>query len=155
MSDFVKTWRWAQPDSTPVWSPKIVGGLRSWLAQLDNPWTALTVGGWIRLGAVFTRGLWLASTLFLLCPSQLNQVSAESDYHDNCRAQGGGGADSYRWYMYPVSWVRVLVPRTYLAEDLQTLTKAMFHKFSQYYSKTAYKKIQQRFAWLYFDVALY
>ena len=23
----------------------------------------------------------------LICPSQLNQASAENDYHDNCRAQ--------------------------------------------------------------------
>ena len=98
MSDFVKTWQlgfclalgtaWLQASAVS----KIVGGLWSWSAQLDNPGTALTVGGWIRLGAVFTRGLWwLASTLFLLCPSQLKQVSAESDYHDNCRAHGGGG----------------------------------------------------------------
>ena len=27
------------------------------------------------------------ATLLLFCPSQLNQASAESDYHDNCRAQ--------------------------------------------------------------------
>ena len=160
MSDFVKTWQlgfclalgtaWLQASAVS----NIVVGLRSWSAQLDNPGTALTVGGWIRLGAVFTRGLWLASTLFLLCLSQLNQDSAESDYHDNCRARGGGGhADSYRWYMYPVSWVgrvRVLVSRTYLAEDsFRYSLKPCLHKFShilQGYvnSKSAYKKIQQR-----------
>ena len=27
------------------------------------------------------------SALVLICPSQLNQASAENNYHDNCRAQ--------------------------------------------------------------------
>ena len=48
----------------------------------------------------------MASTLFLLCPSQLNQGSAENNYNDNCRGQwaaqtvtqcpGWGGSKS--WY---------------------------------------------------------
>ena len=29
----------------------------------------------------------MANTLFLICPSQLNEASAENDYDDNCRAQ--------------------------------------------------------------------
>ena len=104
LSDFVKTWPLgfslvpgaARLQSWPV--SKKVGGLPSWSVQLDSPATALTVGGWIRF--------WLAGTLLLICPSQLNQASAENDYHDNCRAQwevqtvthwpGWGGSKS--WY---------------------------------------------------------
>ena len=33
--------------------------------------------------------LWLASTLFLPCPSHLNQASVENDYQDKSRAQWG------------------------------------------------------------------
>ena len=52
----------------------------------------------------------MANTLFLICPSQLNEASAENDYRDNCRAQweaqtvthcpewGGGGRGSKSLY---------------------------------------------------------
>ena len=52
LSDFVKMWPLgfrlaqgkAQLQATAV--SKNVGGLPSWLVQLDSPGTSLTVGGW-------------------------------------------------------------------------------------------------------------
>ena len=94
--DFVKTWPLGfrlAPDAARLQASalsKKVGALTSWPVQLDSPGTALTVGGWIRPGGKINgvgRGLFWHSSLFLLCPGQLNQASAENDYHDNCRAQ--------------------------------------------------------------------
>ena len=94
--DFVKTWPLGfrlAPDAARLQASAVskkAGALTSWPVQLDSPGTALTVGGWTRPGGKINgvgRGLFWHSSLFLVCPGQLSQASAENDYHDNCRAQ--------------------------------------------------------------------
>ena len=108
-----------------------VGGLPSWLVQLESPGTALTVGG-SGLGvktSVVGRGCFdttpSVSSSVQYLPSQLNQASAENDYHDNCRTQWKVQTvtkSHNRTIMaldsHPLSWVgrvKVLVPRMLLA----------------------------------------
>ena len=53
MSYVVKTWPLLVPGAAWLHASAVstkVGCLASWLAQLDSPGTALTVGGWIRPG---------------------------------------------------------------------------------------------------------
>ena len=101
----VFAWRLAQPGSSQS-GVQNVGGLPFLVGTagqprdcpnsgwVDQAWGSKLVG---QGGGCFDttpsvsssvqQKLRLASTLFLICPSQLNQASAENDYHNNCRAQ--------------------------------------------------------------------
>ena len=75
--------------------------------------------------------LLLAATLVLISYSQLNQASAENDYHDNCRAQWEvqtvthcpGWRGSKSWYQGNLV-PRVLSYPPYGARERETLENA-------------------------------
>ena len=86
--------------------------------------------------------LWLASTLFLPCPSHLNQASVENDYQDKSRAQWGGGGrprhspsvlggegqslgtkDIFSWGLVHIRWSHVYI-------NLVTYMKPITNRFA-------------------------
>ena len=88
--------------------------------------------------------LWLASTLFLPCPSHLNQASVENDYQDKSRAQwssvggerprqspsvlGGEGQslgtkDIFSWGLVHIRWSHVYI-------NLVTYMKPITNRFA-------------------------
>ena len=86
--------------------------------------------------------LWLASTLFLPCPSHLNQASVENDYQDKSRAQWGGGErprqspsvlggegqslgtkDIFSWGLVHIRWSHVYI-------NLVTYMKPITNRFA-------------------------
>ena len=133
--------------------------MASWSVQLDSPvtnseWVDQAWGGGGKTSGVGRGLFWhnpfskqqcsldalTASTLFLPCPSHLNQASVENDYQDKSRAQWGGGRprqspsvlggegqslgtkDIFSWGLVHIRWSHVYI-------NLVTCMKPITNRF--------------------------